>query len=70
MPLFTISIGQRGAPREVLQAEAPDSMTAFSEHLHLAQPGERLDVAPVRADDAHAVDLQVQLQGYIGALPA
>lgn len=54
MPLFTITIGPRGAPRETLEAEAPDSLTAMSEHLHLAQPGERVDVAPVPTEEEFA----------------
>lgn len=47
MRLFLITIGTRSATRLTLQAMAPDSATATSQHLSLALPGERVEVCAV-----------------------
>lgn len=51
MRKFFITIGPRGAPRLAFEAMAPDACTASAQHLELAQPGERVDVAPVPTEE-------------------
>lgn len=44
MRAFTITIGHRDAPRLSFAAMAPDSATAFDQHVDLAEVGERVEV--------------------------
>lgn len=51
MRLFTITIGPRGAPRHAFEVSAPDAFTAHEQHVDLAEPGERFEVAPVPTEE-------------------
>lgn len=51
MRAFSITIGQRGAPRLHFEAVAPDAFTALQQHVELRQEGERIEVAPVFTEE-------------------
>lgn len=48
MRLFIVTVGPRGLPRLQFEAIAPDSCTAFEQHVCLALPGERVEVKAVQ----------------------
>jgi hypothetical protein len=63
-PGAVITAVDRGpAPAELLQQEAEQIAAAVARNV---SKGQRL----AARNDAHALDLQVQFQGYIGGLPA